>query len=268
MEAFASPNFKKVILYYFIFCVGFVFLHISLISIFTFFHFLLDHDMGTIENWLNRNGWEILTFSKAICFFLVSKIFQINSYQDLHPIKSLLKKLSFPSIKIFGMSFFLLAIVYIYLFEIEGVTTNILFQEGFFYSSFLGACSYYIFDFLLIIILYEYYQLSFNELSMVTYTSMLFFIVTSKIALPYLSKYYIFILIHFLTLFFIHRKGALIDCFVYCIFVIAPLSAIYGLDLVWDNSYGLFNFTQKTPIVGFLGIWCLALGYYRFSRLN
>lgn len=263
-----GKNSKRILLHYFLFSVGFIFLHISFVSVFTFFHFLLDHDMSTIENWLNRNSWEILIVSKGISCFFISKIFQINTYQDVNPIKKVLINLKMPSKKVFGMSFFLLGIINLYLFQIEGGTLTPNFQEDLFYSSFIGAFFYYLFDFILLILLYEYIRPPAKEMTKIVYISTFIFILSSKVAMPYLSKYYIFILIHFLTLFFLYLKGSFVDCLVYSFLVIAPLSSIYGLDLVWDNSYGLFHFSKETPIIGFLGIWCLALGYYRFSRLN
>ncbi len=263
-----SPELRKTLIYYFLYCCSFIFIHISLVSVFTFFHFLLDHQMNTIENWLNRNSWEIILISKGLSFFLVTKIFQLNSYQEIHPLKKLFEKLTFPSKKIFGMSFFILGMIYIYISQFGGGRLSGQFNEGVFYSSFIGSVFYYLLDFLVIVILTQYYTLKDDDYNKVAYTASFLFILTSKIVLPYMSKYYSFILIHFLTLFFLNRKGSLIDCFIYSIFVIGVLSSIYGLDLVWDNSYAIFYISKSISIIGLVGIWSLALGYYRFSRLK
>ena len=68
-ETFSKPM-QKIGLYYLGYCGSLILIQISLVSIVAFFHFLLDHDMAVVENWLTRNAWEMLCFSKITALII------------------------------------------------------------------------------------------------------------------------------------------------------------------------------------------------------
>lgn len=259
---------KIVTLYYLLYCFLFVLFHLSFVSIFSFFHFLLDHDMNTIEDWLNRNSWEILALSKISAIFVATKITKLNSYNLIKYRTYFLKLNWIPSKKIFGVILFLLTIFYAFIIQFGGGLVQNQFKEDLFYSSFIGSFTFYIVDFMMIYILLRNYDIPKKYYNKIMYITLIFFLISSKIALPYLNKFYIFLMIHFITMIFLTKKDKISDVFVYAVFIIAPLSSVYGLDIVWDNAYSLLSYQKSLPVIGILGIWGVALGYYHYSRAD
>ncbi len=263
-----SLDIRRVLLYYLIYCFLFVFIHLALVSTFSFFHFLLDHDMNTIENWLNRNTWEILSFSKFGALFVTSKIVKLNRYDEVKYRNYFLHNNFWPTKKIFGMSLFLLTIFYAFIVQFGGGVNENQFKEELFYSSFIGSFMYYVTDFAMVYLLIKVFEVDLKKIRKIMYPCLIFFLISSKIALPYLNKFYVFLMIHFLTMFLISSRDRFVDVLVYALFVICPLSTIYGLDIVWDNAYSLFSYEKSLPVVGILGIWGLAVGYYLYSTAD
>lgn len=261
-------NGKRIILYYLLYCFLFILGDLLLISIFSFFHFLLDHDMNTIENWLNRNTWEILSAAKLFSLILATKITKLNFVDEISYRKFLKKSLEYPTIKIWGLSLFLLIIFYAFITQFGGGVETNKFKEELFYSSFFGSFIFYITDFVMLFLLMKIFIIEKKEAIRLMYISFLIFLLASKLALPYLSKYYIFLFVHFVTLYLVLLKKRPSDLIIYAIFVIAPLSSLYGIDIVWDNAYALFNYQQSLPIIGVIGIWSLGLGYYYLSSVE
>lgn len=257
---------SKLALYYILFCVLFIISQVSLISIFSFFHFLLDHEMSVIENWLNRNSWEVLVFSKLISTSVVVKIAQLNSYYDISLIE-FIKKINYrPTAKVIGMSVFILVLFYALLDQFGGGVVKNHFKQELFYSSFLGAFFFYIFDIIVIYFVRTIYQIEDKKWGRNCVIMSILFLISSKIALPYLDKYFIFLVVHFFTLFYLLYKSKFIDTIVYTLLVISPMSSIYGIDIVWDNAYSIFAFSNNVPHIGIILIWTIALIYFRISK--
>lgn len=259
---------RKLVLYYILYCFGFLLIHLSLVSTFSFFHFLLDHDMNTIENWLNRNAWEILFFSKITSFVIVSKIIKLNVYKNVRVRDILSLNTYFPSKRVFGATLFLLVIFYAFIHQFGGGIVENPFKEDLFYSSFIGSFMFYIIDYCLLFFLMNVFEISKEQFSRVMYSCLIIFVITSKIALPYLNKFYLFLMIHFIMMFYLGRKGELVDVIFYGLLVISPLSSVYGLDIVWDNAYSVYTYQKQLPILGVVGIWGIAIGYLHFSKVD
>ncbi len=259
---------RRVCLYDFLYTLFFVLSYLMVVSTFTFFHFLLNHDMGTVENWLNRNTWEILSLSKIVSLIIVLNIVKINLYKELRISSYFMLGggLWIPSRKIIVMTIFILTIFYAFITQFGGGIVESEFQEYLFYSSFIGSFLFYFADFFVLYVLIDTFDVKRANENIVMYISFVFFLISAKIALPYLNKFYIFLLIHFMTLFQLGRKKKLIDPLFYALFVIAPLTALYGLDIVWDNAYSVFSYRKSLPIIGVVGIWAIAVGYYHFPR--
>ncbi len=263
-----SYGIRSVVLYYILYNIIFALTHLILLSIFSFFHFLLDHDMNTIENWLNRNTWEILSVSKLAASLCIYKFVRLNRYVDTR-IKDLINNESFfPSDKIIGFSLYLLVFVYAFIVQFGGGVSTGQFKEELFYSSFIGSFLFYFIDILVLYFFITSFELKKKDYTKVLYSSLFVFILTTKITLPYLNKFYVFLIIHFISLFYLAKLKRGMDCFYYSLFVIAPLSSLYGLDIVWDNAYSLFSYQSEPPSYGLLLIWGLGLGYFHLSRLD
>lgn len=259
---------RLIFIYYFLYLGLFCFCNLILLTLVSFFHFLLDHDMNTIENWLNRNTWEVLSLSKILSGIGVYKYVKLNQYSQYKFFRRLKEFNYFPSKKIIGVVLFILVLFYALILQFGGGIVKGQLKEELFYSSFFGSSLFYLIDILLIFFLVNIFELVREHYNKVMYGTLFGFIISTKIVLPYLSKFYIFIMIHFLTLFYLGRNKRFTDAFYYAILVISPLSAVYGLDLVWDNNYSLIVYQKDLPLLGILCMWTIAIYYYHHSKAD
>lgn len=265
-KAFLATTSMRVLLYYGLYCFVFIVSDLVIVSVFTFFHFLLDHDMNTIENWLNRSTWEILVMAKVFALVFTSKVTKLNLIENIKYRRMIKGDLKTPTNKIWGLAAFLLSIFYAFIIQFGGGVNPDQFKEELFYSSFFGSFFFYFSDFLMLYILFKINQTSKEDLFKMMYISLLLFVLSSKFALPYLSKYYIFLMVHYITMYYLLVKDNLSDLIVYTLLIVSPLSSLYGIDIVWDNGYSLFSYQKQLPALGVIGIWGLGLGYYQYSK--
>lgn len=270
LKAFLSLNTetKQLGFYYFLYCLIFVLTHLMLISVFSFFHFLLEHEMGTIENWISRNTWEILAIAKLIACWGLIRITQLNYYGD-KKIWDYFKEMKLkPTKKSLAFAAFVLVVFYSLIVQFGGGIKSNQFLDDLFLSSYLGSSIFYGVDIFCLLYLQRFFNFKQNSLYRWSFILLILFLISSKIVLPYLSKYFIFLIVHFLFLYYLGNKRLVGDMLVYLLLLVGPLSSLLGMDLVWDNSYAIFTYNEKVPVLGIISIWCVGLGYYRFSRLD
>ena len=197
-----SESFLKLFAIYGGYCALVLFIHLMLTSVFSFFHFLLDHEMTTIENWLSLNGWEIIGFAKLISFVVMTKLIQVNSYTDSSFRSEVREMEKIPSKKAIASIFFLLVMFYSLLVQFGGgIQTNQILDELFF-SSFLGSIIFYGLDVLLIMVVVNYFKLKLKHPLQVFALCLLFFLVPLRLCFPMwesMRSFWLFIL----SLFFI-----------------------------------------------------------------
>ncbi len=260
-----SIGARKILLYYIGYCTLFLISHLAFISLVSFFHFLLDHDMAVIENWLYRNAWEMIVLSKMISAFLIIKALKLNNYFVNSLFQILKTDIWKPTRKVIVLTFFISILFYALIMQFSGELINNTKETDFAYVSYIGSALFYLIDFLVINVLYrnievrqkrKYFALGISLIAM--------FLLFTKATLPYISKYYIFLVLHFATLLlllFKERKN-MINPILYTLVVIGPFSSLYGLDIVWDNAHSIYSYSESLPLVGITGIWLIGLGYY------
>lgn len=328
----ADKSQSKILFYFLLYSFGYIFAHLILTSIFSFFHFLLSHDLGTINNWLSLNGWEVLGFAKILSAIVTIKIVSFNKY-NVTPLWDGFKQLkSWPSRKIIIVSFFILSVFYALIHQFGGGVQDSIYMDNLAMSSILGSILFFGVDILILGFLMNFFQsqlpqrfeLAFHlmiltlivtvldfvllylaklNISVIdqfmpwiklsTYTTSFFlffmvlkilkseiylselihsvlflsiFVLCSKVVLPYLDKYILFLVVHFIFLYFLLLQRNMMDILVYLVIIVSILSSFFGIDLVWDNNYSMFAYNKNIPALGVIGIWIIALTYYRKSK--
>jgi hypothetical protein len=260
-----SLGAKKILLYYFGYSILFLIFHLSTISMVSFFHFLLDHDMLVIENWLYRNAWEMIFISKIFAAFVVIKALQLNNYFIKNLFFILKNDIWKPSRSVIIFIIFLAVLFYALIFQFGGEIVGGNKSVDFVYISFFGSIFFYFIDFIVINVLVRNISLKSKRKSFLLMLALIIiFMLFTKATLPYISKYYIFLVLHFFTLllFLFTNSRNIINPILYSLVIIGPLSAFYGLDLVWDNAHALYSYKESLPVVGIIGVWFIGLIYY------
>lgn len=91
-----SENTFKNIIYYFLFLLGVAIVHALTVGVVSFFHFILGHDLGTVEEWLFDKAYRVIVFSKILCLWWGLRVVFVRG-EEKSPIKSFLgfRKTSF-----------------------------------------------------------------------------------------------------------------------------------------------------------------------------
>lgn len=256
---------RKILFYYFGYCSLFLIFHLASISLVSFFHFLLDHDMAVIENWLYRNAWEIIVFAKIFAAFIIIKALKLNNYFINSLLSILRTDIWKPTRTLIVLIFFLSILFYALILQFGGELINNTKETDFAYVSYLGSVFFYLVDFLVVNILVRNLEIrskrKFFALSIVL---LILFLAFTKATLPYINKYFIFLILHFSTLLillFKERKN-MINPLLYTLVIIGPFSSLYGLDIVWENAHSIYTYKETLPVIGITGIWLIGLGYY------
>lgn len=262
-ETFSRPM-QKIALYYLGYCAILILTQISMVSVVAFFHFLLDHDMSVVENWLTRNAWEMLCLSKLVALFAIMNVIRLNLYTDTTVIHYL-KKLEFkPDHQVIVFIFFVLAADLMLVLNSPLSYTLRELEFSATVTSFFGSATFYFLDMILIVYLMELFPIlkKRNKIILLTFFTIIFLIVTniihpySKVNTLYMVLFYSSLVI---TLFlFPKNMGNLIwlsSSF------IGLSCIIFGQDLVWSNSYSLIIQNRILPPIGHLACWFIGVIY-------
>lgn len=264
-DFFFTLNTKRVFLYYLGYCSLFWAFHLASVSLVSFFHFLLDHNMAVIENWLYRNAWEMIIISKVIAAFIIIKALKLNNYFSKSLFKILKEDEWKPNRSLIVILFFLSILFYALILQFGGGITNNSKQTGFAYISFFGSILFYLVDLFTVSILVRNVDFQNKKKNVILGILILsLFIIFTKATLPYINKFFILILLHFLTLLVLlfRQSKNMANPLLYALVVIGPFSSFYGLDIVWENAHSVYSYKNSLPVAGIIGIWLIALGYY------
>lgn len=265
-----SKNMRHILFYYIGYCLLLVLIQLALVSMVAFFHFLLDHDMAIVENWLNYNAWELLVTSKVTAFFLMVKMIRLNFYDVPRFRKRLTKKRWLPSFE---------AVVFIVFMNVMALAIVDTLGGGFkFFNqrsynlvivSYIGNSIFYLIDLLLIYDLFETFviQKKRNRLILIFLTGLIF-LITTNILQPYGKPDQSLIFLYFVTLlltYFQNTKNfgnaALILLLQVSFFIV-----LYGHDLVWKKQNALVNYQGNIPALGLLLSWLIGMLYFFKKR--
>lgn len=258
-------NLSKILFFFSFYCFVVIALTISIVSIMAFFHFQLSHDMSTIENWLQRNGWEVLFFVKLLSFLAVYKILSLRSVATSFW-SYLLSKYKSPDYYIFVVVVFL----YFTIASIVNVESST--NKTFILSnlvSYFGTVVFYFFDiFILFYLLDLFKELKNKDYYYIFFTTTLLFALTTYISVPYARKDIYVPIIHFASmLYWMNLKRPNYSNFlVYLLLLVGPVCALFGLDMIWRQERSLYILEFKTPVYFVVVLWSLAYLYTFYIR--
>lgn len=262
-----SKNLKKNILYYSFFGLVNYIVYIITISFAAFIYFILDHNLGDIDTWIGQNSWELVILSKAIALGVTLKIVNLNN--NLSTKVFIKDNLIRPTQTVVTTSIFLAITFYALINEYTVKVLPVDILSNFSMQSAFGSFLFYMIDFFLIVYLLKFFPIirRRNNILFITF-SMAIFLICAKLTIPYLNRFILFVVLNlvFLTLIALRSKKSLSDCAVYSIIIIAPLSSIYGLDLILGDNLSLYQKAADLPYLGICLTWIISYLYY-FRRV-
>lgn len=265
VEFFQSNLGKQMLLYFFFYAVLWGF-HLILISLISFFHLLLDHNIRTIGDWIGDRGWSLIILSKVFVFYLAmlfvnlktKKIFSLKSYfrnSVQAPRIEVIVTLLFLIIALFGLG------------EIH-INKTMIIEIDRLLLSIAGSFIFFAVDYVLLVILDVFYPVREERLRLKRIILFpLFFYFFTAATFVYeqtitLKLYAFFILLIYSGEW--RRKNWTLPA-VFLIAFIVPSFSLFGLDPVWGEIYSPMAASKKISTSSVFILIFFAIGYLHYT---
>lgn len=265
-KIFYNPLFKQV-LFYAIFCFVLWFFHLMIISIITFFHFLLNHNIRTVGDWISDRGWQIIILSKVLIFYLATLFINLRLSKNLS--WSSLTRDHYQDIR----SKLNVSLMFLVLGAMitGGLDTN----SGFIFSLFrtllvmLGIFLFFTVDYMIIYILDHLYPLKQKSQKILkTFIFPTLFYLFSSMTFKYEQNISANLFCFFLLLMYLgewRRKNWTYPLLALFVFII-PAYVLFGADPVWGVLYSPFIIKGLTSFKYMFALVAVSIGYLEYDR--
>ena len=264
---FLQSNLGKQMILYCLFYVILWGVHLILISLVSFFHLLLEHNIRTIGDWIGDRGWGLIIISKVSVFYLAmlfvnlktKKIFSLKSY-----FRNSIQK---PRIEVIVTLFFLV-IATLGLGEIEFNKTMIV-EVNRLILSIIGSFVFFAVDYVLLVILDVFYPVREEQLRLKRMIILpLLFYFFSAATFVYeqtitLKLYAFFILLVYSGEW--RRKNWTLPA-IFLIAFVVPAFSILGLDPVWGEIYSPMAASRQISTTSVFILIIFAIGYLQYTQ--
>lgn len=221
-------------------------IHLIVLSIVAFFHFLLEHRMGDIQDWVFFHGWEVVGLGKIIALIIMARFIGILSIER-RPFVYLFRfqRGFFKKDVLMALTIFILGII------IVGDPQHIVGSEFDLYRTFVSFLGHFIFygsDALVILALNKFLPLKDGQWRyQVVLFSLISFFVQKNVFLFGVGwkAEVIFALIMCFYLIRFENDVAWIHTILAILILFAPLATFFGLDPLWGNKFSTFRFTGE-----------------------
>lgn len=223
--------------------------YMILISMAAFFHFLLDHQLADIEDWIFDKSWEILGVCRALSAYLIFKFLSIR-LEEREPFRKILSRFQGrPAMEVFVSIIFLL-MAFCILGKPQGVMGN---PTGLWktIASYLGSSTMILSDCSVILMLNLIYPLKGKQWPfMVVLSALLSTLVIAILFQPHANDiFFLFfsMLMAYLLLRYDGRLGY-VHSLLFCLLFFSPMVSLFGLDPLWKETYSFLP--MENPIEG------------------
>ena len=237
-----SKNMKRYLIYYNLYGLIFFLLNLCVVSVVASFHFMLDHRIGSVEDWIFRHSWELILVGKLLAFLttlrIVNYLFHAgNPLIDYFRLTNQHHKRETCILIIFLLFVILMnGKVHLSTTLDQNLNHQIL--------SFWGTFFYYAIDFLLLAYLRFLYPLEKRPFQELFYTlffpSLFYFYSVISTDIDREHSHLIFFNMFLILQIYVHFNLSWVNVALFLIAFVAPLSSIFGLDLIWGNLYSPF----------------------------
>lgn len=266
---YVEPNFSKHLYYFTGYYLFHALIYLIVLSIIAFFHFLLDHRLADIQDWIFFQSWWILIFSKSTAFFVISRFTGILSFER-KPLIHLLqyKKGIFRTEIYVAISIFLLGMALlgrpVWREEFEWELSSVL-------LNYIGVCLFFGLDGLLLLTLNDELPLKRKNwyIEIVLFSLMAFLF--NKWTYFYGLNWSLEIVFFFILVFYCLRlRGGYVwlHSFLLILLMIAPLCALFGLGPLWKGLYSPFIFEKSIGGLEIGVFSVLTLIYFNSKRFK
>lgn len=257
-------NLINIITYYFTFSLATFLLKSAMVSVVTFFHFQLKHELQIAEYWIFNHSWEILSIAKLLSFIFIFKFFADSRYLNFNFKNFVISNSAFPSRKI------LISFIFLMVFSVYLNPNLSQHSSGFDLFSYgvHGYIFYFIFDFLLLYILFDQFKIVSNLQRVILHCTLTsIFIITNYTLIPYLGLNGIVFLFHFITLLLIinSQEKSFLDGIFYTFGIVSFFAIYFRLNPFVQNEQ-LEIIHKKISFSSLWFLWIIVWSYFIISK--
>lgn len=216
-------------------------LHLIIISLVSFFHLLLGHNIQTIGDWIGDRGWTLILISKLLVLFVSMQFINLKT-NKLSAIKSYFKNsIQRPRIEMFVVLVFL--ILGLWGVGQIGYNHKMIFEVNRLVLSAIGTFIFFAVDYALVTVLDLFYPVREEQVRFqrILLFPLFFYFCTTATFIYELTisfKLYSF----FFLLMYVgewRRRNWTLPILFLLAFII-PCFTLFGMDPVWSNVYAFF----------------------------
>jgi hypothetical protein len=241
IEFFDSPLGSQ-IKYYALFCFVLWSVHLILISLISYFHLLLNHNIRTIGDWIADRGWALIIISKVLIFYFSLQFIRLKSKKIILVRSYFRNSIQLPRKEVIVA----LAFLIIGLLGLGRVTLNrtLIFEVDRIILSVLGTFIFFSVDYALLIVLEIFFPLEseIDKRRKLFLFPLLFYYFTYATFIYEQTVSFRLYAFFFLLLYsgeWRRRNWTLPMLFL--VGFLIPCYALFGLDPVWTSSYTFFK---------------------------
>ncbi len=266
---FFTTNLSRHFYYFF----GFQFInaivHLVILSIISFFHFLLDHRMADIQDWVFFHGWEVLALGKIIALVAIFRFLGILSFERKPLLHLLAFNRGFWRKELFiCISFSLIGILFLgspiqdetYEFNLYRFIVNL-----------IGVSSFYLGEGLLVLALNKWLPLKRGQFSIEVVCFSLISFLIHKNLFVYGQGWNGVIIFHLIMVFsLLKMRGdfSWLHSFLWTLLFLVPLAIGFGMDPIWTDQFSPFEFLNEMTGIEVGVFTLLTLFYVRRRKLG
>ncbi len=266
---FLEPNLIQHIYYFLGYYLTHGLTYVVVLSVISFFHFLLDHRLADIQDWIFFHSWWILIFTKSVSFFVVSRFTGILSFERRPLIHLIMNKKGISRNEVY-----VAILIFIFGMILLGKPIwreDFEWEVSLVFLNFLGVVLFFSFDALLVLTLNDQLPLQRKSwISEVVLFSVLAFLFNKWTYFYGLNWSLQTVFFYLLVFFALKLRGDFVwlHSFILIIVLIAPLCAMFGLGPLWHGLYSPFEFSAKIGSLEIGVFSLLTLFYFNSKRLK
>lgn len=243
--------------------------HLILISLVSYFHLLLNHNIRTIGDWIGDRGWVLIITSKVLIFYIAFQFIRLktkkinfvrgyfrNSVQM--PRKEIVASLLFLILGFTGMG------------QVK-LNSIIIFEFSRMFFSVLGTIIFFAVDYALLIILEIFYPIhAEGKRTQKLFLFPLLFYLFTYATFIYEQSVSIKLYGYFFLLLYLgewRRKNWTLPL-LYLLAFLVPVYSFFGLDPVWGSNYSFFLIDKNISSFSHFILIGTAILYLHFNQEN
>lgn len=241
-------------------------IHVVVISVAAFFHFILDYRLAHVESWIFDRAWEIIIFCKLIGLTFILKFVYLKSDSRSPLREQFLSGIKWPGQDIWGLVLASHIVLYLFIKPVMNpeMTTVLVLKN---LINYLGLVIFFMTDIFLIDALERMNPLRSKKAELRNFILAAIVFFSMKVTYGYAENITALVAMFIFFTFSLHSyKKFWIETFVYIALFLAPTLVLLGHDFIWKSSYSPFvSATKEMPTV-FLAIFIMSIVYVGYRQ--